>query len=145
MEWDLGDFTLTSITGYSGYSFDELSDVDFTDLRFIQQDIEQDFDQYSQELRLTSPLGERFEYIVGAYWQDQELDNKGRIDFDLAEAGVANLPSTALSTYRVFEQDAETWALLAVAARQTGDDEVLAQASDRAEDLGVELGPLRPE
>ena len=111
VNWDLGEFLVTSITGYSGYEFQELSDVDFTDLRFIQQDIDQDFDQYSQELRLTSPLGERFEYIVGFYYQDQDLENKGRIDFDLAEAGITTLPSTDLSTYREFEQDAETWAL----------------------------------
>ena len=36
----------------------------------------------------------------------------------------------------------ETWALLAIAAHQVGEVEVFEQARDRAEDLGVDLGPL---
>lgn len=36
----------------------------------------------------------------------------------------------------------ETWALLAVAARAVGDDEVFDQAVARARELGVDLGPL---
>lgn len=39
----------------------------------------------------------------------------------------------------------ETWALLAVAAHQVGDTEVFSRARDRADELGVDLGPLALE
>lgn len=40
-------------------------------------------------------------------------------------------------------QDRETWTLLAIAAHQEGDTETFKQARDRAEELGVALGPLK--
>jgi tetratricopeptide (TPR) repeat protein len=40
-------------------------------------------------------------------------------------------------------QNRETWTLLAIAAHQVGDTEVFDQAAERAEELGVDLGPLR--
>lgn len=122
VNWDIGDFTVTSITGYSSYSFDELVDADFTNLRFIQQDTAQDFDQYSQEIRLVSPLGEQFEYIVGAYYQYQELENTGRIDFDPTAIGVNVLPPTAVGTYSDFDQEAETFALFGQATYHFNDE-----------------------
>jgi len=36
----------------------------------------------------------------------------------------------------------ETWALLAIAASEVGDSKIFDQAAERAEDLGVDLGPL---
>jgi outer membrane receptor protein involved in Fe transport len=121
VNWDVSDFTVTSITGYSSYSFDQLADGDVTNLRFIQQDTAQDFDQYSQEIRLASPLGEQFEYIVGAYYQYQELENTGSIDFDPTAIGVTILPPTAVGSYSDFDQEAETFALFGQATYHFND------------------------
>ncbi|WP_110946987.1 TonB-dependent receptor [Pseudomonas bohemica] len=74
--WTLpNDFTLTSITAYRWWDFtphndDELN-VD------VMQNVGQSArdKQYSQELRLASPLGEHFDYVLGAYYFRQQMDN----------------------------------------------------------------------
>lgn len=74
LDYQLGDFTLTSITGYSAYKSEDGQDVDFLPVTWLSNVQEEDFDQISQEIRLTSPGGETFDYIVGAYYQQNELD-----------------------------------------------------------------------
>jgi len=110
VNWDIGEFTLTSITGYSAYEFAEDNDVDFSSLTLLHQIEDQDFDQLSQELRLVSPVGETLEYIVGVFWQDQELENVRYLDSDLPAAGAPIPPST---NYRTFDQDSTTSAVFA--------------------------------
>ncbi|KAA1192498.1 TonB-dependent receptor [Pseudohalioglobus sediminis] len=103
LNWDVGDFTLTSLSAYMEWEIETRDDVDeqptpiretrfyyFTPSPFgnvgpvnFQQRVGQTIDQFSQELRLTSPAGEKLEYIVGAYFQTYELDDSVRRDFDL--------------------------------------------------------------
>jgi len=69
-----GDLTLTSITGYSNYKFDELCDCDFTGGNVFFATFKEDFDQFSQEFRLTSPGNARLDYIVGLSYLSNDLD-----------------------------------------------------------------------
>jgi outer membrane receptor protein involved in Fe transport len=69
VDWQLAENTLTLITGYSQYEFDELCDCDFTGGNVFNVVMGEDFDQTSQEIRLTSPTGGRLEYILGAYYE----------------------------------------------------------------------------
>jgi iron complex outermembrane recepter protein len=62
-----GGGTLTSVTGYSGFSSEDQRDVDWTPTIFLYEPITQDFDQWSQELQFVSDVGERFDYILGAH------------------------------------------------------------------------------
>lgn len=78
----LGEFTLTSVTGYSAYEFDDGADVDWLPFTFISRDDAQEFDQISQEFRITSPTGEFFEYIAGVYYEEQELTIDRRVVID---------------------------------------------------------------
>jgi outer membrane receptor protein involved in Fe transport len=73
VDWTAGDNTLTSITARSGYDFDELCDCDFTGGNVFGVLMGEDFDQTSQELRLTSPTGGAADYIVGAYFETSDL------------------------------------------------------------------------
>ena len=106
----MGDFTITSITGYSAYDGVDQQDVDFTPLNFLNQSIEQDFEQVSQELRITSPLGETFDYIAGIYFQTNELSHLRRTDSDVSTIGIQGIPATRLIT---FDQDSDSYALFA--------------------------------
>ena len=71
----LGEYELTSITGYSEYQFVEIIDADTTALDIAAFSPAQGFDQWSQELRLTSPLGESFDFIAGLYYQRNNLED----------------------------------------------------------------------
>lgn len=69
----LGDHTLTSITAYRWANNDRSSDTDGgpANSQFTTQVSDQT--QFSQELRIASPVGASFDYIVGAYFYSQSI------------------------------------------------------------------------
>ncbi|ATQ42902.1 TonB-dependent receptor [Caulobacter mirabilis] len=103
----LGEFTLTSITGYS--TFEDLKNTGGSagNPETWLSMFTEDFDQVSQEFRLLSPTGRRFEYIIGAYYDrgDYDLYNGSRYRL----FGGAVTGQTAID----FTQKAETWSLFA--------------------------------
>lgn len=116
VNYDLGQFTLTSITAFSAYEFTELQDADYSPLDVLPQSFDQEFEQWSQEVRLTSPIGEQFDYIVGFYYQSTELDhtrltsaNGAPLLLDLINPAFA----TPSARYTVFDQDSDSYALFA--------------------------------
>lgn len=70
----LGDYTLTSITGYDWFKGLLLNGFDAdipgggVTANTISDGFPERFHQFSQEVRLASPTGHRLEYIVGAYY-----------------------------------------------------------------------------
>ena len=82
MNWDVGGVTLTSVTGYSAYEYIDGADVDWLPLQFISRDDDQEFDQVSQEFRITSPGGEFFDYVAGFYYDTSELEFDGKVVID---------------------------------------------------------------
>ena len=103
-EWQADNFVLTSVTGWQEYTMDQANDGDHgpAPLTYRQQSREQ-FEQLSQELRITSTLDGDFNYIAGAYYQTTELD--------FTEA-YRLYPLNAVGPRR-FATDADTWALFA--------------------------------
>jgi len=80
LNYQLGEHTLTSTTGYYDQESVQLLDLDHSDVpssiavsRFsgIQDD---DADQISQELRLASPGGETLDWLAGLYYQKESID-----------------------------------------------------------------------
>lgn len=69
-----GDYTLTSTTANLSYDYEELCDCDFTSANLFFVQSEEDYEQYSQEFRITSPVGETIDWIAGFYYQKSELD-----------------------------------------------------------------------
>ncbi|MEM8498091.1 MAG: TonB-dependent receptor [Pseudomonadota bacterium] len=97
VNYQMGDYTFTSVTGFSEYEVQSGSDVDWLPLRFIARDDDQDYEQFSQEFRITSPVGERFEYVAGAYYDKSELITDRLVEIDLSLGGlVAGLPGNQL-------------------------------------------------
>lgn len=66
-----GDLKL--ITGYLNYSYQDLCDCDFTGADLIEYQSNEQYEQISQEIRYTSSTGDFVDYIVGAYYQKDEL------------------------------------------------------------------------
>ncbi len=74
VDWSLGEHTLTSLSGYSTYEVDTFSDQSFSPLTVINQHGKEEFSQLTQEFRLTSPQGQEFEYIVGLFYMDRDVE-----------------------------------------------------------------------
>ncbi|WP_372783173.1 TonB-dependent receptor [Litorivivens sp.] len=73
-DYDLDGHILTFITGVMAYEFEEVADVDFTGAEVFDALLQEEYQQFSQEFRWVSPVGDDFEYIAGAYFQKSELD-----------------------------------------------------------------------
>jgi outer membrane receptor protein involved in Fe transport len=80
---ELGRFSVAATTGYFHQEYSDLVQLIPTPLLGVggfdqlPARLYEDFDQFSQEIRLQSPAGERLEYMVGAYYSDAKptLDN----------------------------------------------------------------------
>jgi iron complex outermembrane receptor protein len=76
LEHGFGEHTLTAIAGYSDLDWDYLADWDFGPNLLLTGGIKEEYEQTNIEVRWTSPQGETLEWIVGAYYQDSDLDNQ---------------------------------------------------------------------
>ena len=75
--WALpSDFTLTSISSYRFWNFTPKNDDGLNVPASYNAGVSVEDKQYSQEFRLASPKGEFFDYVVGAYYFGNDLDNK---------------------------------------------------------------------
>lgn len=87
----LGDFTLTSVSGYSFFrsniinNFDQALPAGGVTANSVYNSYPEHFRQLSQELRLLSPTGRKFEYVVGAYYDTSlyQLTQLGGFDINL--------------------------------------------------------------
>ena len=110
LNWQLfGGHTLTSLTGYTDYDTLDDFDVDFSFAPIAGAEITEDYEQWSQEIRLTSPFGERFDYIAGAFSQFTEHEVIFRRDFlalppPLKRSGNLITTNQEGETYAVFGQ-----------------------------------------
>lgn len=74
LDWGIGDHELKSITALSTFEYDEFCDCDFTGTDVFGAALQETYDQFSQEFRLSSPTGGNFDYILGLYYQSSEHD-----------------------------------------------------------------------
>lgn len=88
LNYAMGEYTLTSITAYSGYTYIDGADVDWLPLQFIARDDDQTFDQFSQEIRIASPVGNFFEYVAGVYYEQSDMEFDRRVTIDTNMAGL---------------------------------------------------------
>ena len=71
VNYALGDYTLTSLSGVRHFSMRNNRDNDETPLDFSQAAItNEDSTWVTQEVRLTSPKGKPIDYVAGAYFYD---------------------------------------------------------------------------
>lgn len=115
VDWDLDFVTFTSISSYSTYDLKSAGDTDTAAVPAITRTRWEDYEQYSQELRLVSPGGETIDWIAGVYYQQNELDISRRLDeLDFTLMGDLSAPPLYLeepSTPTVFDQEGESWAV----------------------------------
>lgn len=80
-DWRLGGHTLTSVTAWRRLYFRPTNDSDLTPFAIFRAGYDVDVDQYSQELRLSSPTDGKFDYQVGLYLLKQDVTSNYRTTF----------------------------------------------------------------
>jgi outer membrane receptor protein involved in Fe transport len=118
VNWDLDFAMLTSISAWSAYENDRIDNSDIAAVAALNRRLDEDFEQLSQELRLVSPGGETFDWILGAYYEESELEiDRVNTDLDFALAGPLGVRGALVNTLPpvpgVFDQETESWALFA--------------------------------
>jgi len=92
IDWDLGGSTLTSITAYREYTSSFHDDSDALPFDAFDVGREENAENFSQELRLTSTTESPFTWILGAYYYVENIENVRDIrtgpDFPFFLAGV---------------------------------------------------------
>lgn len=115
INYDMGAATFTSITAYRGFDEHSNIDADFIDAALVEaRDIDDDFTTFTQEFRLTSNGSGQIDWMLGAYYFDQDLHTNNRTTFgqdarqyadnlaNLLSGGAANL--TTVETLFLFAQ-----------------------------------------
>jgi iron complex outermembrane receptor protein len=116
VDWELDFATLTSISAYSSYDSEgKPGNTDLNAVPALSRAKFEDYEQYSQEIRLVSPGGETLDWIAGAYYQQSKLNISTRVDaLDFALSGPISVPPLFTDRPGVpstFDQDSSSWAV----------------------------------
>lgn len=130
VEWDIDDYTLTSLTAYVDYDRPRLSDGDQGPVSLAHNSDSETLEQISQEFRIASNFDGPVNFVAGVYYEEQELALDFDTTFDFTLGGMApayiaslgfpinssvlellGLPVDDFTIMNDFEQDTETLAL----------------------------------
>ena len=112
----LGDYTLTSVTGYSWFNANIVNGFDQTipggggavTNNSVYNSFPERFDQFSQELRILSPTGRTFEFIAGVYYDHSNYTLDQYQGFNIED--LSGSPYFGRIDSR-FNQKAESWSV----------------------------------
>ncbi|MHA4837451.1 TonB-dependent receptor [Sphingopyxis sp. MSC1_008] len=119
----LGDFTLTSVTGYSWFKSKIVNGFDQTIPNSggavvpnsVYNAFPERFDQISQEIRILSPTGKTFEFIAGAYYDKSDYTLEQFQGFNIASLNYFGRIDS------IFRQKAESWSVFGQATFNISD------------------------
>lgn len=81
IDYELGAFTLTSITAYRELRAKSFDDGDFTSVDLISNNIATDIDTFTQELRIASDLDGPFNFLIGGFYFDESINAQNDVVF----------------------------------------------------------------
>jgi len=121
VDYQLGENTLTTVTGYVAYEFEDNCDCDYTPAEFFTVQLAEEYEQFSQEIRLTSPGNQTVDWIAGGFYQktDQDYKDSFRVEnSSIVPAMLSGAFQTPLfmslagtEIGRSFKQSSDTWAI----------------------------------
>jgi|TARA_R100000049_G_C1951148_1_gene99077 outer membrane receptor protein involved in Fe transport len=109
VNWDFGNVTMTSITGYRDYSNFQGSDTDYTQVDILYRAPgpnagAREFKTFTQELRFNgSLLDDRIDWLVGGFYANEKLETRDNLRFGtqygaFAPCRVVNAVNSALAS-----------------------------------------------
>jgi len=110
-DYTFSENTLTYIGAYSKYKSTLGIDTDFGGFPGTYSSGYDKFDQFSQELRLTSPGGEKFDYIAGLYYLDRHYQIP-EWEFD-AQFTELPPPLPNFTRVRIYDEKSKMWSAFA--------------------------------
>ena len=81
IDWDVGFARFTSITAYRNQVNQSDQDIDFTGADIASNSTANEIGTFTQEFRLTSKGDGPFSWLVGAFYQNEDLDTGRKIRF----------------------------------------------------------------
>jgi iron complex outermembrane receptor protein len=109
INYDMGGVTLTSVTGWNWFKNRSMDNQDYSAAGQIWASEIEQFEVFSEELRLLSDFDGPFNFMIGAFYQDSAFD------YDL-QADIAPLPrdpvtGSLFSFRRPSQQDGRSWSV----------------------------------
>jgi outer membrane receptor protein involved in Fe transport len=120
LQYDAAAFTLTSISGFSRYDYRHSADVDLTPATLINVYQDEEYRQFSQEIRFAGDLSPRLSWLAGGYYQSDDFRNDYLSDFNLPalvapafgiETALASRLLSPFSRHILLDQEGEQGAL----------------------------------
>ena len=113
-EWN--GLSITSVSAFVEYDSSEVLDVDYTrNIILDGTNQSEDFEQFSQEIRIASPGDERFDYIGGIFYQTEDVYVTDGVPlgsfFVLAGPPISLVNGTRWA--RQYEQSSDRWSVFA--------------------------------
>src|SRR5690606_21889854 len=124
---------LTMITGFVEYDFQELCDCDYSPSTIFEVRLEEDYEQFSQEIRLASDTTADLQWVLGGYYQESDMVSLEAFDIptnSMLNTLAATSPDpdvqllsniSGTSAERDNSQSSELWAIFAQGTWQLSD------------------------
>lgn len=110
LNMDLAGVNLTSLTGYASYDYRDQQDGDRTAVDLLTMDgfgtlpeFAEDYEQFSQEIRIDADLSDRTNLVAGIYYLDKRQKTEYILHF-------ANVAGSAISRNTFTEENGKTYA-----------------------------------
>jgi len=94
VDYDFSGLTLSSVTGYRSIERLQFLDTDGTNQFLINENVDSDADQFSQELRLGNGTDTRASWMVGVYYYTRKDDDRGGSDVEGTPFGLPGVVNT---------------------------------------------------
>ncbi len=122
LTYDMGLAEFVSVTTYSEYDWTALFDADYSELSLIKQEYVEEYEQFTQEFRYSSPLGSTLEYVAGVFYMKSDLSHPN--DALLAASTLIPTlpPGTSIGTRALVEQEQESYSAFASLTWNINDD-----------------------
>jgi iron complex outermembrane recepter protein len=123
VESTLGENILTLVSGWVDYDLIDDCDCDFTNTDILRLAYDEQYQQFSQEIRLMSPGGERLDWITGLFFQTSDLDYFENAIFP--SGGFLQNSGSVLGNKRIqrdFTTDSDLWAIFGQATLMLSDN-----------------------
>lgn len=87
----LGELAFESRSAFLTYEFDDICDCDFIGAQIFTAPLQEEYDQFSQEFRVSTPTDRKFAWQAGGFYQTSDMDYLDSIAFPEGPVGRPDL------------------------------------------------------